>query len=223
MKKIFLLLLLAVGVSVGRAQAQQGEVVVGLRSGDNATLGTFTALSVEAEYSSSEYFSMRGGVLYNTIKRGVVELRPEFFLDLNYSRISAQFLFNYTHQNRVNNYAIGGGAMFDGHRVWATLGYYYRVMTLAGDAVQEPFNIFYELGFRCFPGRERWDLNIIFSNSRFFELERHYQPSLSAEAWWFPLKRLGVQVSANYKSAGMFNISSDYYQLYANVGICYRW
>ena len=223
MKKIILLLLLALGLGAGKAQAQQGEILLGLRSGDNALLGSFSALSVEVDYSSEKHFSLRGGVLYNSIERGVVELRPRYFCNLNYGRLSAEFLLHYTHQNRVNNYAVGGGVALDVRRVWMTLGYYCRVMTLGADVVREPFNIYYELGVRCLPRRERWDLNVILSNSRFFELERHYQPSLVVEGWWFPLTRLGVQVGATYKPAGMFNLSSDYYQLYANVGVCYRW
>ena len=223
MKKIILLLLLALGLGVGKVQAQQGEVLLGLRGGDNALLGAFSALSVEVDYSSEKHFSLRGGALYSAIEHGVVELRPRYFFNLNYGRISAEFLLHYTQQNSISNYAVGGGLAFDVRRVWASLGYYCRVMTLGVDAVREPFNIYYELGVRCLPRRERWDLNVIFSNSRFFELERHYQPSLVVEGWWYPLTRLGVQVGATYKPAGTFNLSSDYYQLYANVGVCYRW
>ena len=223
MKKIILLLLFALGLGAGKAQAQQGEVLLGLRGGDNALLGAFGTLSIEVDYSFERCFSLRGGVLYNTIRRGVVELRPQYFYNLNFGRILAEFLLHYTHQNRVNNYAMGGGLALDVRRVWASLGYYYRVMTLGVDSVSEPFNIYYELGVRCLPKRESWDLNVILSNSRFFELERHYQPSLSVEAWWYPLSQLGVQVGAAYKPAGMFNLSSDYYQLCANVGVCYRW
>ena len=223
MKKIFLLLLLALGLGAGKAWAQQGEIVLGLRSGDNALLGSFSALSVEVDYSTEKHFSLRGGVLYNTFERGVAELRPQYFFNLNYGRIAAEFLLNYTHQNNVNSYALGGGVELDVRPIWMSLGYYYRAMTLGSDVVNEPYNIYYELGVRCLPGREKWDLNVILSNSRFFELERHYQPSLAVEGWWFPLKRLGVQVGATYKPAGMFNISSDYYQLYGNVGLCYRW
>ena len=223
MKKIFLLLLLALGLGAGKAQAQQGEVLLGLRGGDNTLLGAFGALSVEVDYSFERNFSLRGGLLYNTIGRGVVELRPQYFHDLNFGRISAEVMLHYTHQNRVNNYAVGVGAMLDCRPIWVSLGYYYRAMTLGANTVGEPFNIYYELGVRCLPKRESWDLNVILSNSRFFELERHYQPSLSVEAWWYPLSQLGVQVGTTYKPAGMFNISSDYYQLFANVGVCYRW
>ena len=223
MKKIFLLLLLVFGVGVGSARAQQGEVLLGVRGGDNALFGSFAALSVEAEYSWDRHFAVRGGVQYNTIERGAVELRPQYFYELNFGRIYAELLLNYSCQNSVNNYAVGGGAMLDSRWGWATLGYYYRIMTRGVDAIREQFNIYYELGVRCLPKLEMWDLNVIFSNSRFCELERHYQPSLLVEGWWYPLQQLGVQLGASYKSAGMFNLSSDYYQLYANVGVCYRW
>jgi hypothetical protein len=54
-------------------------------------------------------------------------------------------------------------------------------------------------------------------------LERHYQPSFAVEVWWYPNEKWGVQLGANYKPAGMFNISSDYYQMYGNIGVCYKW
>ena len=223
MKKIFLLLLLSVCVSIGQVQAQQGELTLGLKRGDNAIFGSFTALSVEVDYSLEKYFSMRGGVQYNTIGRGVAELRPQYFHDLNFGRVSGELLLNYSRQNSQKNYAIGAGAMLDSRSVWVSLGYYYRVMTFGADALREPFNIYYELGVRCLPKFEMWDLNIILSNNRIFELERHYQPSFVVEAWWYPLSQLGVQAGVTYKPAGMFNISSDYYQLNVNVGVCYRW
>ena len=68
MKKIILLLLLALGLGVGKVQAQQGEVLLGLRGGDNALLGAFSALSVEVDYSSEKHFSLRGGALYSAIE-----------------------------------------------------------------------------------------------------------------------------------------------------------
>ena len=103
------------------------------------------------------------------------------------------------------------------------MGYYSRAMMQGGDTINEQFNIYYELGIRCLPKLEKGDLNVIFTNSRIFELERHYQPSFAVEGWWYPTDKWGLQVGVNYKPAGMFNISSDFYQVYGNVGVCYKW
>ena len=222
MKRIILLFVFAV-CGLGRVQAQQTEIAFGLRGGNNALFGDFATLSFEADYSAKQLFAIRGGVQHNTFARSAAEVRPKLFCDLKFGKLAAELLLSYTYQSSINNYAVGGGVVLNNRHIWATLGYYYRIMTRATSTIHEPFNIYYELGIRCLPNRERWDMNIILSNSRLCELERHYQPSLTVEGWWFPLQCLGVQLGTTYKAAGAFNISSDYYQLYANLGVCYRW
>ena len=208
---------------VSSSQAQSGDVSLGAKGGYCAPFGSFAAVSVQAKYAAAKHFALRGGTQYNTIARTTAEVRPQYFHDFNFGRISAELLFNYTYQSRLNSYALGCGATLDILHIWATLGYYHRTMTMTSDKVCEPFNIYYELGIRCLPRREKWDLNVILTNSQLLELERHYQPSVAVEAWWYPLEKMGIQAGVNYKPAGMFNISSDYYQFYANVGVCYRW
>lgn len=208
---------------VGRGQAQSGEVILGVKGGHSGPFGPFAAVNVQAKYAAAKYFALRGGAQYNTIARATAEVRPQYFHDFDFGRVGAEILFNYTYQSHLSSYAVGCGATLDILHIWATLGYYLRTMTMASDKISEPFNIYYELGIRCLPKSEKWDLNVILTNSQLFELERHYQPSFAVEGWWYPLERLGVQAGVNYKPAGMFNITSDYYQFYANVGVCYRW
>ena len=221
MKRLFLLGFLMIA-GAGVLKAQRGEVVLGIKGGNNAIFKTHSALFVEAKEVWGN-FAIDGGAQYNTIGRVGVAARPKYSHDLLFGRLSGEVLFDYTNQGRVNSYAIGCGASLDIRDLWVTMGYYHRTMALGGDMLYEPFNIYYELGVRCLPKVEQWDLNFILTNSRIFELERHYQPSVVLEGWWYPLNRLGVQVGINYKPAGMFHISSDYYQLYANIGVCCRW
>ena len=223
MRMFALLATLMVIVGIGSVKAQSGEVMLGIKGGDNGLFGAFSALSVEAKYVVKDHFALRGGVQYNTIKRTAAEVRPQYFHDFGFGCISGEVLFHYANQSHMNNYAIGGGAVLDIDYIMLTLGYYYRIMTKGVDKVCEPFNIYYEMIVRCLPKVEMWDLNVTLTNSRIFELERHYQPSVAIDGWWYPLNKLGLQLGVNYKPVGMFHISSDYYQIYANVGICYRW
>jgi hypothetical protein len=220
----FVILVIAIALAItGKVEAQSGEVALVVKGGHNSPLGAFTAVAVQTKYAAERDFALRTGVQYNTIARVTAEFRPQYFHDLSFGRVSAEILFNYTYQSHLSNYAIGCGATLDIPRLWATIGYYHRTMAMGKDALYEPFNLYYELGIRCLPKREKWDLNVIFTNSQLFELERHYQPTLAVESWWYPLENLGVQLGVNYKSAGMFHLSSDYYQIYGNVGVCYRW
>lgn len=222
MKRLFLLLVLLVA-SVGVLHAQGGAVTLGIKGGYNAIFGSFTATAVHGEYEAKESFAIDGGAQYNTIGRIATLVRPKYFHDFNFGRLSGEIMFEYSSQSRMSNYAIGCGASLDMRGVWVTIGYYHRTITLGADRVHEPFNIYYELGVRCLAKAKKWDLNLLLTNCELFELERHYQPSFAIEGWWHPTERLGIQAGVNYKPAGMFNISSEYYQIYGNVGVCYRW
>ncbi|MBO7199655.1 MAG: hypothetical protein J6V26_06445 [Alistipes sp.] len=222
MKRLFLLFTLIVA-GIGALHAQSEELTLGFKGGHNAALGPFAAASVEVDYELVDYFAIDGGAQYCSIGRVVAAARPRYFHDFGFGRLSGEVLLDYSYQGRMNSCAIGCGASVDIRGLWVKVGYYHRTMVLGTDRLCEPFNIYYELGVRCLPKLEHWDLDVVLTNCRIFELERHYQPSLAIDARWYPAERVGVLLGVNYKPAGMFNISSDYYQLYANVGVCYRW
>lgn len=221
--KRFLLFFSLIFTSISALYAQSGEVAIGIKGGHNAIFGPLAAASIETKYKHKDYFAIEGGAQYNTIGRVAAAVKPQYFHDFNFGRLYCEVMFEYTNQNQMNNYAIGCGATLDIRGLWVTIGYYHRTITLDNDKISEPFNIYYELGVHCLPKLDKWDLNIILTNCRTFELERHYQPSFAIEGWWYPTEKLGIQAGINYKPAGMFNISSDYYQFYANVGVCFRW
>lgn len=222
MKRLLLILILLLG-GWGTSIAQSGSVRLAIEGGDNALFGGFGALSIEAEQQFKSLFQVRGGLQYNTIQRTAAEVRPALFYDLNFGRLHAEFLLHYTRQSRINTRALGGGFGLTTRYLWLTLGYYHRTIWQGDFALREPLNIYYELGINCLPGIPKWDLQVIFSNSRLFELERHYQPSLHLHGWWYPFERMGFGIGAAYKPAGIFNIASDYYQLYGTIGFQYKW
>ena len=203
--------------------AQEGNVVFNLKGGNNAVQGNFTALSLEAQHSLKRYFSVEGGVQYNSAKGIVVEARPAYFYDFSSGRLRVEALLHYSPYSDIHNYALGAGVNFTARYISATLGYYYRAFATAGSTLNEPFNLYYGLTVNCLPSVSKWDLMVSLSNCRIFELERHYQPSLNVDGWWYPAEKIGVTLGVCYKPAGMFNLSSDYYQFYANIGGCYKW
>ena len=222
MKLKFLILLLLSPFSL-LLSAQEGRLNMNLNGGNNAALGHFVALSFDARHSLEKYFSVEGGLLYNSAKGLVAEVRPSLFCDFPAGRLSVEALLHYSPYSGIHNYALGGGVAFDSRYISLTMGYYYRALSTAGSSLNEPFNIYYGLTVNCLPSVSKWDLMVSLFNCRIFELERHYQPSLFVDAWWYPADKYGITLGVCYKPAGMFNLSSDYYQLYANIGGCYRW
>ncbi|MBO7231418.1 MAG: hypothetical protein J6V20_08465 [Bacteroidaceae bacterium] len=219
--KYILLLLFSVFSSL--LYAQDNTVELSVKGGNNMALGNFVALSIDANTVPCKSFSLKGGLQYNFSSDFVAEVRPAYFYDLPKMRLSVEALVHYQPLNNIHNVAAGGGFGLRTRYLWATLGYYHRSITSGKSRFCEPFNLYYEFGVNVLPSVEICDLMFSISNSRIFDLERHYQPSLIVDCMLYPIEKWGVVLGACYKPAGMFNLSSDYYQFYANIGVCYKW
>lgn len=204
-------------------QAQDSSISFRLRAGDTTPFGGFAAVSADVKHSFENNFAVNGGVQYNSTGRTATEIRPAYIFDLENGSLSTKILLHYSHQSSIDNFAVGFGADYSYKWLFLTAGYYYRIYGCNGSYMKEYFNLFYQGGLKCLPDVEEWDLNIYITNCELFELERHYQPSLMVQGWWYPNDWLGVNLGVSYKHTGMFGIASDYYQLYGSTGICYRW
>ena len=74
------------------AKAQDNEIMLGLRAGHNASLGCFTAVSMETVQTICNNFRINGGIQYNTIGKTSVEARPSYVHEFSWGRISAEIL-----------------------------------------------------------------------------------------------------------------------------------
>ena len=209
--------------SLGTICAQQREVALGVRGGYNVALGAYSAVSLEGDFGVVDNVGVRGGVQWATYGRTAVELRPSYSHPTPWGSLLLRTLLHYTSQASSSTFAAGVGAGLSSKVVFCTLGYYYRTLGAGGQYANEPVNFFYELGFHFLPDAERVDLQLVFTNHELFELERQYQPTWMVRGEWAVSDALGVSLAVNYKSAGMFNMSSDFYQLNFKAGVCYRW
>lgn len=199
------------------------EVVFGVRGGVNASHGGFASLSLDGLHRFENNASLQGGVLWSTIGRKAVEFRPAYSLELDWATLCVQALTHYTNQNHINNFAVGAGLGLTHKWLFCNFGYYYRTYGGRGGRINEPFNLFYNLGVRLLDGVENWDLTVALTNSEMFELERHYAPSVVALCRWSAGESIGILFGLNYKPSGTFHMSSDLYQLQFRTGLCYKW
>ena len=223
MKIKTLCLTLVAMLGVLSVDAQERTLSVALRGGYNVVHGGFSAVSLAGDYGFAGNLSLRGGVQYNTIGRTAVELRPTYCHDVEWATLSARALVHYAGQNGYNNLAAGVGVGLSNRNVFCALGYYHRTIFGGGGRINEHVNFFYELGVELLPNVEEWNLQLIFTNSELFELERQYQPSWIVRTGWQASEKVDFTLDVNYKSAGMFNMSVDIYQLFIQAGLCYRW
>lgn len=203
--------------------AQEGYVELGVRGGNNVAFGNFSAITLKAEHNFGDNFAIKGGISQTSYERLATEVRPSYYYDLGFGRLNFEGLVHYASQNNLYTYALGGGVGITTTRFFATFGYYYRALKGNSSTLTEPFNLYYRFGVSCLPEVKDWDLLVTFSNSHLLDLERHYQPSLSVDGWWHLSERLGATLGVCYKPTGIFHISTNYYQLYANFGVCYKW
>ena len=205
------------------SHAQESRVGLNLKGGNNATFGHYGALSIEGHYCMKNHFLVKGGLQCNTMGHFAAEARPAYFHDFKAGRLHAEALLHYAPNTSIHNYALGAGVGFATRYLNISLGYYYRGIAGNGETLCEPFNIYYSFGVSCLPSIPDWDIMLSITNSRLLELERHFQPSFTIDGWWYPSENTGITLGVACKPAGIFNITSDYYQLYINVGACYRW
>ena len=203
--------------------AQNSAIEVGTRVGNNATFGNFGALSLVTQHDFADNLALKGGILATTYERFSAEVRPSYHHSTPFGTLHFEALLHYTNQSNMGNFALGGGVGIRTNRLWVTFGYYHRTLQSGGERLAEPFNIYYELGVNCLPSLTDWDLTVALSNSRFMDLERHYLPSLAVDGWWYPSQKMGITLGIHYTPTGVFFISSDYYQLFTNIGVCYKW
>lgn len=221
MKKLFFTIVLLLCTLGSSAWAQ--EVTLGVRGGANTTFGGVGAVSLEGSYDFANRVALRGGVLWSTIGRTAVELRPTYSHELDWGTVSAKAIAHYTQQASIYNLAIGAGVGWSNTALFCSLGYYYRTIGGGGGRIDEPFNLFYEIGVRFLREVEGWDLQVALTNSDMFELERHYYPSLVALCNWSVGESTEVIFGLNYKPSGTFHMSTDLYQIQFRTGVCYRW
>lgn len=227
MKSKFILFLFAILPIMMYAErvVPDSSLVVALdaRVGNSSVKDIYGTIGLRGDYSMPRYFMMRAGIQYNTINRISAEVRPAFFHDFACGRLHGEILIHYNYHHSFDNLCAGVGVGFTMDYFWVQLGYYYRSIIGSDNIITEPYNLYYEVGVNCLPQVQAWDLMVYVSNSTLNDLERVYQPALYVDALWYPSTSWGIMLGAAYMPSGIFNISTDYYQSFINVGVRYRW
>lgn len=222
-KLTIVVLLFTAVLAAGMEPIKSDQVMIDLRAGHNAALGSFTAFALQTQQILCDDFLLDAGVQYNTIGKIAVEARPSYDIHFHCGKLQSEAMIAYSNFSSINSLAIGAGAKAYFGRLSAKLGYYYHLYGNQANMITEPFNIYYEFCVDILHKMESWALDLILTNCEPFELERHYQPSYIAECHHDFGKNLSLSIGIGYKPAGTFNISADYYQSFIKTGLCYRW
>ena len=213
------------GLFITEIMAQEGGVRATGIGGRNSSFGYFAGTEVAVHHIAQSWFQVSGALRYTSFPEYTLDIRPGIYYNLKSGKIHADILIQGAYQSNIYDLCTGISAGYRHKWFWVSLGYYYRLIQPSDGSrgVSEPRNLMYEAGVSLLPDIQKWDLNMIISNSRLAELERFHQPSLIVEGMYYPLCNLGIHISAALRRAGLFNLSSNCYQEYLSVGISYRW
>lgn len=117
---------------------------------------------------------------------------------------------------------------FCGH-VDVEAGMFGRVMDSFGRdihsldaAMCEPFNLIYSIkGFLRKPD-SRWNAWASISNVDIFQLERMWQPIVSAGGWYDLGSRMSIRLEAVCKPTGMFHLNAEFYSISVRAGVSFK-
>lgn len=193
------------------------------RAVDNVSLGKHNVFKLASDYTAPKTYSMQVGLMWSSFGRFASDIRTSLWRDVNWGRLHFETLLHNNSQGTYNTLCAGMGAGTRSRYWWLTLGYYYRAYLSHPGIMDEPINFYYELGINLLPNIIDWDAQIIFTNSSLCELERQYSPTWLAKGHWYPNAQWSISLGAGYKAAGMFNMSTDYWQSYVSLEMGYRW
>lgn len=89
-------------------------------------------------------------------------------------------------------------------------------------AICEPFNLIYSVkGILC-KSDSCWNLWASLSNVDIFQLERMWQPIVSAGGWYDLSTRLSLRLEAVCKPAGMFHLNAEFYSINVRAGVIFK-
>lgn len=203
----------------------QGGVALEGSWGYNTHFGQWGAAAVSARHAMPRHFQIRGGVRIISYPAFAADLRPAYFHELNCGRITAGPVVSWLHQSGTDNICAGIGAGMQ-MRHWSfSLGWYHRTIRAAGyrRGLTEPSNLLYEIAANVMPPEHRWNILAAITNSALTAVERAYQPTVALTGVWHPSTHTGIWLRAEYKPAGVFNMSHNYYQSSLNLGFEYAW
>jgi hypothetical protein len=95
---------------------------------------------------------------------------------------------------------------------------------IKGDAVKfhENFNMMYSLGYYIKPTDENWNAGIAVTNFDSFKIEQGVNPALRLRALYKPGSQVTLYAEAWYLTAGLLNMSMNYFGILIKTGISWN-
>lgn len=233
MKRVILILFLAINLTVHCQQTADIQLDTRLQYGYNGTWENYGTLSAIGDFKLAENFILSAGIdanlanVYSAIAKGklIFPLCNNMQLHLSNSYLYRAFV--------NDNFQEFSGALLLGFQMnyfGVSLGNNIRLMRKIHlkdhenvSFITEPFNMLYSIEGEFRKRDSDWNIGLRISNMRQFVMERMYQPMFSVYSYYLLNTNIRFVGEMGAEPAGIFNVAANSYGYYLQLGVQWLW
>lgn len=191
--------------------------------GYNYTWESHGGVDISCNFPVIKYFELGGSLEYLSPKvvDATAVLRPQYPLGKGKFFIDAMFQYRGFFHYKTNEYVFAGAAGYKRPYFKVMLGAFGRTMQdcgTHGDFVAETVNLMYHASFTVRPESSRWNVGGAVANFNLYEFERMWYPMFFINGHYDFDGHFGIIAEVQYKPAGMFHLTNQFYGITVRVG-----
>lgn len=195
------------------------------------TYGSSVGLDLLAGIPVGSQFEFEPALQFATseVHTAAIQARTLFPLEKSSLFLKNRIVFKDVARSRTYDACLGLSLGWESTHIELEAGMFGRVMDRFGRdrhsldaALCEPFNLLYSIKGRLRAADSPWNVWASVSNADRFQLERMWQPIISAGGWFEPSARLRLLLDVICKPSGMFHLNAEFYSIGARAGVCFK-
>lgn len=230
MRKILICIVLVAMTTMAAAQTRDVSLTA---LGDytyTTTYGSSTGIDLIADIPVGTRFDCEPALQLTTagVHTAAIQTRSLFPFEKSALYLKNRITFKDVARSSMYGACLGLSLGWTCRHLDVEAGMFGRVMDSFGRdihsldaALCEPFNLIYSIkGILCNPD-SRWNAWASVSNVDVFQMERMWQPIISAGGWYNLTDRLSLRMDVVCKPTGMFHLNAEFYSLSARAGVTF--
>lgn len=230
MRKILICIVLVAMTTMAAAQTRDVSLTA---LGDytyTTTYGSSTGIDLIADIPVGTRFDCEPALQLTTagVHTAAIQTRTLFPFEKSALYLKNRITFKDVARSSMYDACLGLSLGWTCRHLDVEAGMFGRVMDSFGRdihsldaALCEPFNLIYSIkGILCNPD-SRWNAWASVSNVDVFQMERMWQPIISAGGWYNLTDRLSLRMDVVCKPTGMFHLNAEFYSLSARAGVTF--
>lgn len=197
----------------------------------NTTYGSSAGLDVIADVPAGARFDLEPALQVTTagVHTAAIQTRLLFPADRSGLYLKNRIVFKDVARSGMFDACLGLSLGWKCRHLDIEAGMFGRVMdSFSRDhhseysAMSEPFNLLYSCKGMLRAEDSAWNVWASVSNVDTFQMERMWQPIISAGGWYDLTERMSLRLEAVCKPTGMFHLNAEFYSICARAGLTIR-